>query len=112
MGATDVDASERRDALVERYFAGMLGMIDVHALYVGDRLGLYRALAGAAATSEEVVHERFQADPPARVAVHRALQPGDRPRVPERAGGRHRPRRALDRGRARTWHGRASSPTA
>ena len=48
-------AEERRDALVERLFAGVLGMIDVHAVYVGDRLGLYRALAdGGAATAEEV----------------------------------------------------------
>ena len=54
MTATDLGAAERRDALVERLFAGVLGMIDIHALYVGDRLGLYRALAGGAATSEEV----------------------------------------------------------
>jgi 2-polyprenyl-3-methyl-5-hydroxy-6-metoxy-1,4-benzoquinol methylase len=49
-----VNEEERRDALVERLFEGVLGMIDVHALYVGDRLGLYRVLAGGAATPKEV----------------------------------------------------------
>jgi 2-polyprenyl-3-methyl-5-hydroxy-6-metoxy-1,4-benzoquinol methylase len=57
-------AAQRRDALVERLFEAILGVMDVHALYVGDRLGLYRALAGepltpralAAATS---THERY-----------------------------------------------------
>ena len=39
---------------MERLFGSVLGMIDIHMLYVGDRLGLYRALADGAATSEEV----------------------------------------------------------
>jgi SAM-dependent methyltransferase len=34
----------RRDALVERLFAATLGAFDLFAVYVGDRLGLYRAL--------------------------------------------------------------------
>jgi 2-polyprenyl-3-methyl-5-hydroxy-6-metoxy-1,4-benzoquinol methylase len=54
MEAIELDDAERRDALVGRLFEGVLGMIDVHALYLGDRLGLYRALARGAATSEEV----------------------------------------------------------
>ena len=35
----------RRDALVERLFLAAVGAMDVMALYIGDRLGLYRALA-------------------------------------------------------------------
>jgi 2-polyprenyl-3-methyl-5-hydroxy-6-metoxy-1,4-benzoquinol methylase len=47
-------ATERRDALVERLFEAVLGFNDLHAVYLGDRLGLYRALADGAATSAEV----------------------------------------------------------
>jgi SAM-dependent methyltransferase len=36
---------ERRDALVERLFLATVGTWDVLAVYIGDRLGLYRALA-------------------------------------------------------------------
>ena len=35
----------RRDALVERLFTAAVGAWDVLAVYIGDRLGLYRALA-------------------------------------------------------------------
>jgi ubiquinone/menaquinone biosynthesis C-methylase UbiE len=41
--ATPTEA--RRDALVERLFGAAVEMWDVLSLYVGDRLGLYRALA-------------------------------------------------------------------
>jgi SAM-dependent methyltransferase len=47
-------ATERRDALVERLFEAVLGFNDLHAVYLGDRLGLYRALADRAATPAEV----------------------------------------------------------
>ncbi|HYZ18729.1 MAG TPA: hypothetical protein VE615_04240, partial [Gaiellaceae bacterium] len=43
MAATE--ASERRDALVERLFGATIGAMDVASVYVGVRLGLYRALA-------------------------------------------------------------------
>jgi 2-polyprenyl-3-methyl-5-hydroxy-6-metoxy-1,4-benzoquinol methylase len=36
---------ERRDALVERLFEATIGAMDVLSVYLGDRLGLYRALA-------------------------------------------------------------------
>jgi hypothetical protein len=42
--ATSTDVDQRRDALVERLFEATLGALDVLAIYVGDRLGLYRAL--------------------------------------------------------------------
>jgi ubiquinone/menaquinone biosynthesis C-methylase UbiE len=46
--------TERRDALVERLFEAVLGFNDLHAVYIGDRLGLYEALAGGAETPPEV----------------------------------------------------------
>ena len=46
--------TERRDALVERLFEAVLGFNDLHAVYIGDRLGLYAALAGGASTPPEV----------------------------------------------------------
>jgi 2-polyprenyl-3-methyl-5-hydroxy-6-metoxy-1,4-benzoquinol methylase len=47
-------AQARRDKLVERLFGAMLGMIDAQMTYVGDRLGLYRALAARDATATEL----------------------------------------------------------
>jgi len=50
-----VEATERRDALVERLFGSALGALDLVAVYIGVRLGLYRALADrGASTSEEL----------------------------------------------------------
>lgn len=48
------DVAQRRDALVGRLFQGLLGTLDLLTVYVGDRLGLYRALAdgGPAAAAE------------------------------------------------------------
>jgi 2-polyprenyl-3-methyl-5-hydroxy-6-metoxy-1,4-benzoquinol methylase len=61
---TDTDVA-RRDAFVARLSGAMLGMADVLTTYVGDRLGLYAALAEAGPlTSAELaaraeVHERY-----------------------------------------------------
>jgi SAM-dependent methyltransferase len=54
--AVDVSGPERTtEALVERLFGAGLEMFDVMSVYVGDRLGLYRALRdGGAATSTEL----------------------------------------------------------
>jgi SAM-dependent methyltransferase len=51
--ATD-QAAERRDALIGRLFQATLGTMDLFTVYLGDRLGLYRALAadGPARVSE------------------------------------------------------------
>jgi SAM-dependent methyltransferase len=90
---TDAEDAARRDALVERLFEATLGAWDVLGVYIGDRLGLYRALtdrasastseelAGATGTNERYVREwsewlpaipdvdaRLRDDPPARVA--------------------------------------------
>ena len=37
---------QRRDALVERIFGSSIGFMEILSIYVGDRLGFYRALAG------------------------------------------------------------------
>ena len=37
--------TEQRDALVGRLFQAAISTLDVSSIYVGDRLGLYRALA-------------------------------------------------------------------
>jgi 2-polyprenyl-3-methyl-5-hydroxy-6-metoxy-1,4-benzoquinol methylase len=59
------DTSTRRDSLVERLFAAMVGTMDILAVYIGVRLGLYRALAdGGGSTVAELaeatgLHERY-----------------------------------------------------
>src|SRR5256885_13354840 len=57
--------AERRDALVERLFMDAVGAFDLISVYLGDVLGLYRALADKGAlTSAELaeaarIHERY-----------------------------------------------------
>jgi 2-polyprenyl-3-methyl-5-hydroxy-6-metoxy-1,4-benzoquinol methylase len=59
------EAAERRDALVERLSANAIGAFDLFSVYLGDVLGLYRALADRGLlTSAELadaarVHERY-----------------------------------------------------
>lgn len=64
--AADLSAGERRrEALVRKLSADAIGALDLLCVYIGDRLGLYRALAGRSAlTSAELagasgVHERY-----------------------------------------------------
>src|SRR3712207_2943667 len=55
MEGRSVQSSEqRRDALAERIFASSIGFMEILSIYLGDRLGFYRALAdnGAATASE------------------------------------------------------------
>jgi 2-polyprenyl-3-methyl-5-hydroxy-6-metoxy-1,4-benzoquinol methylase len=59
------DAAERRDALVGKLFSGGVEALDLLSVYLGDQLGLYRALAdrGALTPSElaeaAAIHERY-----------------------------------------------------
>ena len=63
--ATAAEATERRDALVERLFMDAIGAFDLFSVHIGDRLGLYRALADhGPLTSTELaeaagIHERY-----------------------------------------------------
>ena len=45
---------EATDAFVERLFGAVLATMDLQAVYLGDRLGYYRALAAGALTSAEL----------------------------------------------------------
>ena len=59
------EATARRDELVERLFQSTLGAWDVLAVYLGDRLGLYRTLSeGGPTTPAQLAtatgtHERY-----------------------------------------------------
>ncbi len=64
-GTPQAKVHEQRDALVEELFEKIIGAMEVATVYLGDRLGFYRALAdhGAATPSELAqrsgTHERY-----------------------------------------------------
>jgi 2-polyprenyl-3-methyl-5-hydroxy-6-metoxy-1,4-benzoquinol methylase len=45
----ETGSAERRTALGERLFCAVIGTLDLYSVYLGDRLGLYAALAAAGA---------------------------------------------------------------
>jgi len=58
------DEQAARDSLAQRLFGACIGALDLLHVYVGDRLGLYRALAGGPATTTDIarqcgIHERY-----------------------------------------------------
>src|SRR5574342_127374 len=64
--STSADAvASQRDAFIERFLQSAAGTFSLFSIYIGDRLGLYRALAeGGPATSAELArrtntHERY-----------------------------------------------------
>jgi SAM-dependent methyltransferase len=64
MAEASPTAEERRDALVGKLFAGTIEALDLLSVYLGDRLGLYRALADGPLSSVELaraagIHERY-----------------------------------------------------
>jgi 2-polyprenyl-3-methyl-5-hydroxy-6-metoxy-1,4-benzoquinol methylase len=64
MTATPSSAPERSaDALVGRLFESSLGMMEVLAVYVGDRLGLYRSLRDAGPATADELARRTGIDP-------------------------------------------------
>ena len=58
-------ADQRRDAFVERFASSVIGAQEVLSIYIGDRLGLYRALAdGSVLAAPDLadaagIHERY-----------------------------------------------------
>ena len=58
--------SATADALVERLFGAVLGALDLQAVYLGDRLGYYRALADGPLTSTELADRTGTAERYAR----------------------------------------------
>jgi 2-polyprenyl-3-methyl-5-hydroxy-6-metoxy-1,4-benzoquinol methylase len=62
---TTANATEQRDALVERLLQSTSGVFDIFTIYIGDRLGFYGALsANGSLTSGELAdrtgtHERY-----------------------------------------------------
>ena len=53
---------DARDALAERLFSASVGALDLLHVYVGDRLGLYRAMAGAGPLTVAEVARRAGVD--------------------------------------------------
>jgi SAM-dependent methyltransferase len=56
--ATAMDHQQARDALVARLFEATLGAFDLMGVYLGDRLGLYQAMAGAGSLTSAELAER------------------------------------------------------
>ncbi len=50
--------TEQRDALVGRLFEASIGALDIFTVYIGDRLGFYRALAVGGATTSTALAAR------------------------------------------------------
>ena len=55
---TSTTAHDRRDALVERLFGATIGTLELFGVYLGDRLGLYTALAGTDALGPDDLARR------------------------------------------------------
>jgi 2-polyprenyl-3-methyl-5-hydroxy-6-metoxy-1,4-benzoquinol methylase len=87
-GATGREA-ERRDALVGRLFQSVNGMMDLQTIYLGDRLGLYRALSdGRGLTFDDLaeragIHPRYAQEWLEQQAVTGILEVEDAEAAPE-----------------------------
>ncbi len=83
------EAGVRRDALAGRIGAAILGALDAQAIYLGDRLGLYRALAeGGPATAPELasragIHPRYAREWLEHQAVGAILDVDDEAALPD-----------------------------
>ena len=80
---------EQRGALVERVFHGGIAVLEMLSIYVGDRLGLYRALAQSGpATSTQLaqsagIDERYAREWLEQQAVSGVLEVDDPSTPPE-----------------------------
>ena len=59
---TQASATEQRDALTARLFQSTVAFFDIFAVYLGDRLGLYRALADAGPATASELAQRTATD--------------------------------------------------
>lgn len=59
----DPIARTRRDELADRLFGAVIGALDLQAVYIGDRLGLYSALAQGGPATPHELGERAQIHP-------------------------------------------------
>ena len=80
--------SERADALAQRIFGSLLGTMEVFTIYLGDRLGLYAALADGAATSADLaaragIAERYAREWLEQQAVNGLLEVDDVSAAPD-----------------------------
>jgi len=88
-GETTETAGQRRDALVERIFESSVGFMELLSIYIGDRLGLYGALAdNGEATAAELAsatgtHERYVREWLEQQAVAGILEVEDEKAEPE-----------------------------
>jgi 2-polyprenyl-3-methyl-5-hydroxy-6-metoxy-1,4-benzoquinol methylase len=88
-GTVTQQEAERRDALVGRLFQAVNGMMDLQTIYLGDRLGLYRALAdGRPLTFGELsqsagIHPRYAQEWLEQQAVTGILEVDDGEAAPE-----------------------------
>ena len=88
-GADTVDAAARRDAHAGRLMEAALGALDLQAVYLGDRLGLYQALAeGGPTTPSELadragIHPRYAREWLEHQAVGGILDVEDQAAAPE-----------------------------
>jgi hypothetical protein len=77
---TTLDTSEaattETEAFVERLFGAVLATMDLHAVYLGDRLGYYRALVEAPLTSAELAARTGTAERYAREWVEQQAVTG------------------------------------
>jgi 2-polyprenyl-3-methyl-5-hydroxy-6-metoxy-1,4-benzoquinol methylase len=89
LSSDTTDRTARRDALAGRLFDATLGLMDLGAVYMGDRLGLYRALQdlGPATPAELALatgtHERYAREWLEQQAVSGLLEVDDAARPPE-----------------------------
>ena len=88
-GKTTETAEQRRDALVGRIFESTVGFMELLSIYIGDRLGLYGALANnGEATATELAsatgtHERYVREWLEQQAVAGILEVEDEKAEPE-----------------------------
>jgi SAM-dependent methyltransferase len=57
-GMSPAEVSQQRDAFLERFLGYTAGAFNIFAIYIGDRLGLYRALAENGSTTSAELAER------------------------------------------------------